>query len=105
MPEIDGINDIRKKLPAALLKEFDELKKYDAQVTKALQEPAMARLFFLDPGAALKKIGVPLSPQMAGLLEKNKVKDDRLRAKQYLFPDGQVVTPRLTVRFTGIWGR
>ena len=105
MPDINDVGKIRNKLPVSLQKEFDDLKKYDAQVMKALQDPKMARLFYLDPGAALKKIGVPLSPGMAEVLEKNKSNAGATRAKQYLFPGGDVVTPKVTVRFTGIRGR
>jgi hypothetical protein len=100
------MSNLLKKLPARQSDELQNLKKYDKLIVTTLaKDTDMARLFFLDPGAALKKMGVPLSPELATLLEKNKMSADSLRTKQYLFPDGEVVTPRVTVRFTGIRGR
>lgn len=96
---------LRKKLPEPIVKELQELKKYDAKILAALADKEMARLFYLDPGQALKKIGVPLSPRLEELLRKNRQTPATLKSKRYVLPSGQTITPIVNVRFRPAGGR
>ncbi len=94
-----------RKLPRAVLAELEGLKKYDAKIRAALARPQTARLFFSDPAAALREIGIALSPELEKLLKERRPAARAARAKRYIWPNGQTVTPKVTVRFRQTGGR
>jgi hypothetical protein len=92
--------ELLKKLPDHLQVEISDLKKHDARIREALKDADMAQLFFTDPGQALGKIGVPLSPELKDRLEKNKIPPNSGQVKTYTMRNGQTVNVKVNVKFT-----
>lgn len=89
-----------REISKDLINEMKALKKYESKILKALQDEKMAKLYFLDPEKALKKMGIEVSPKLEKMLEKVKLPEESFNIKTFVLPNGQVVTPRFTVRFT-----
>ena len=90
------------KLPPSLKKEMLAMRKSEALILKKLNKDAeLAKLFMADPGKALTKIGVLLSP---GLKKRLKPSDRLIQYSQPQethLPDRQTVTPRIIIKFSG----
>jgi len=80
--------------------EFDELAKHETRMMQLLSDPALHARFLQDPVGTLESHGVPVGPTI------------RLRLKRLLsgappeppvinLPNGQVLTPKITIRITG----
>jgi hypothetical protein len=84
----------------AVRKELDGLKQHESRILAGLKDPETARLFVTDPRAALVKMKVPLSPLMRAQLKGAQPPQELLQPKGYRLPNGQVVVPTVTIRFT-----
>ncbi|MEN6328776.1 MAG: hypothetical protein ABFC91_00605 [Methanobacteriaceae archaeon] len=89
-----------REISKDLLNEMKVLKKYESEILKALKDEKMAKIYFLDPKKALEKMGIEISPKLEKMLEKVRLPEESLNIKTFILPNGQVVTPRFTVRFT-----
>jgi hypothetical protein len=92
--------ELLKKLPDHLQAEISDMEKYNGQIREALKDEEMAQLFFKDPGQALGKIGIPLSPELKARLEKNPMPSNTKRVKTYTLKNGQTMNVNVTVKFT-----
>jgi hypothetical protein len=92
--------ELLKKLPDHLQVEISDLKKHDARIKEALKDREMAQLFFTDPGQALEKIGVPVSPELKDRLAQNKLPPASERIKSYTLRNGQTVDVKVNVKYT-----
>jgi len=93
------LDDMLKELPDALQEELRDLKKNDDKIMEALKDEEMAKLFFIDPGQALERMGIAISPQLRSLLEKNKLSPDVLKMRTHRLPNGQKVNTSFTIEF------
>jgi hypothetical protein len=92
--------DMRDRMPDYLRSELDGLRKHESKIMSALKNDDMARLFLSDPRAALHKMKVPLSPMAKVALSNVRLPGDLLQPKAYRLPNGQTITPKVTIRFT-----
>jgi hypothetical protein len=83
-----------------LQEEFDELATHESRMMQLLSEPVLHARFLQDPVGTLESHGIPVGPTI------------RLRLKRLIngappeppvinLPNGQVLTPKLTIRITG----
>lgn len=92
--------ELLKKLPDHLQVEITDLKKFDGQIREALKDGEMAQLFFNNPGEALGKMGIPLSPELKARLEKSRLPANTANVKTYTLRNGQTVNVKVNVKFT-----
>jgi hypothetical protein len=90
------------KLPPSLKKEMLAIRKSETLILEKLNNDAeLAKLFMTDPGKALTKIGVSLSPGLKKRLKPGDRPSHYSQPQEIRLPDGQTVTPRIKIRFTG----
>jgi hypothetical protein len=93
-------DQVMGQMDPTVRKELDDLRRHESKILAGLKNPETARLFVSDPRAALVKMKVPLSAQMRASLKDAKPPQDLLQPKGYRLPNGQVVVPTVTIRFT-----
>jgi len=92
---------IRQKVNPSLRKELDSLRRYEKRILTGLKDDETARLFLSDPGAALAKIGVAVPPAIRKRLKPDETVTDVLKPRKFRLPNGQIITPRIRINFTG----
>ena len=94
--------EIVQKLQPVVMKEILSLRRYERRVLSRLnKDEDLAKLFLVDPGAALAKMDVPVPPTIRKRLKPEAGLREILRPKKFRLPNGQVITPRVRIRFTG----
>jgi hypothetical protein len=91
---------IVEQLGPRLRAEFEELTKSEAKILRGLAAKGTAEEFVRDPAAALRRMKVDVPPTIAARLKNPELLGDIIAPRSYQLPNGQVVTPRVTVRFT-----
>jgi hypothetical protein len=90
------------KLPASLKKEMIAMRKHEALILEKLNnDEELARLFMDDPGNALTKMGLPLSPGLKKRMKPGDGLHQYSQPREIHLPDGQTVTPRMKIKFSG----
>jgi hypothetical protein len=84
-----------------LKKELDSLVKYEKRILTGLKNGETAKLFLTDPGAALTKIGISVPPTIRKRLKADETVTDILKPRKFRLPNGQVITPKIRINFTG----
>jgi hypothetical protein len=92
---------IRQKVNPSLRKDLDSLRRYEKRILTGLKDDETARLFLSDPGAALAKIGVTVPPAIRKRLKPDETVTDVLKPRKFRLPNGQIITPRIRINFTG----
>lgn len=92
---------IRGKLSPPLRKELDSLVKHERRILNGLKDDETVALFLRDPGAALAKMGVTVPPAIRTRLKPDETVTDLLKPRKFRLPNGQVITPRIRIHFTG----
>jgi hypothetical protein len=82
-----------------LREEFARLQKQEARIIAGLEDPEISRHFLEDPVGALDRMKVDVPPILRKRL-RAQARPDLLFPRQFRLPNGQVVTPQVTVRFT-----
>lgn len=95
-----AIGPIVDQLGPRLRAEFEELTKSEAKILRGLAAKGTAQEFLHDPAAALRRMKVDVPATMAARLKNPDLLGDLVAPRSYQLPNGQVVTPRVTVRFT-----
>ena len=91
-----------KRLPPELRKELENLAQYEGRILDGLKDPELSKLFVVDPAAALSRMKLTLSPLLRKRLRPNPAAlEEVLRARGFRTTSGQVVSPRVRIRFTG----
>jgi hypothetical protein len=90
---------MESRLPPHLREELDGLRKYESKILAGLKDADTARLFLIDPRAALNAMKVPLSPAARLALRDARPPASLLEPKGFRLPNGQVVVPKVTIRF------
>jgi hypothetical protein len=83
--------------------EFEQLARSESKIVKALARPEAARAFTSDPVAALEGIGVTVPPIIKQRLKAAAsagAGNSALAPLAFRMPDGGVITPKVTIRFT-----
>ncbi len=78
---------------------FGRLEKQESLILKGLEDPEVSQRFLQDPAGALDHMGVEVPPLLRKRL-RAQARPDLLLPRQFRLPNGQVVTPQITVRFT-----
>jgi len=78
---------------------FGRLEKQESLILKGLEDPEVSQRFLQDPAGALDHMGVDVPPLLRKRL-RAQARPDLLLPRQFRLPNGQVVTPQITVRFT-----
>ncbi|MDQ1395733.1 MAG: hypothetical protein QOG64_992 [Acidimicrobiaceae bacterium] len=87
-----------------LREEFEQLHKSEAKVLKALSNPETSAAFAADPLATLSGLGIQIPPIIKQRLKTAQLTanpGDLAQSRSFRLPDGQVVTARINIRFTG----
>lgn len=83
--------------------EFEQLARSESKIVKAMARPEVARAFASDPVAALEGIGVTVPPIIRQRLKTAAsagTGNSPLAPVAFRMPDGGVITPKVTIRFT-----
>jgi len=83
--------------------EFEQLARSESKIVKALTQPEVASAFAADPVAALEEIGVTVPPIIKQRLKTAAsagAGNSPLAPVTFRMPDGGVITPKVTIRFT-----
>jgi len=83
--------------------EFEQLARSESKIVKALARPETAQAFASDPVAALEGIGVTVPPiikQRLNTAASAGAGTSPLAPVAFRMPDGAVITPKVTIRFT-----
>lgn len=93
-------DEVLAAMPPDVAKAFRQMReRYGKRLDEGLQDPQVAELFVRDPIQALRKLGMEVPPQIARY-------GARMRQAQklsfsYRLPNGQVIRPRVNIRFHG----
>lgn len=90
------VEDLGPRLRA----EFEALERSEAKILRGLASQRNAEEFLKDPAAALRRMKVEVPPIIAARLKHPELLGGAVAPRSYLLPNGQVVTARVTVRFT-----
>lgn len=96
-----GRRHVLDQLDPAARSDVETLLAHDDKIRSALRDEGLRELFVRDPVRALAKAGVKVPPRLAARLkgfEPQGFLD--LGAREFLLPNGQVMRPRIRVRFT-----
>lgn len=95
----DDTRDPVARFAPHLREEFEEVRRSEDEIVRALEDPETAARFAADPVDALEQIGVKVPPVLKARLRAagpHVPPDDR----RFRLPNGQVVTAHVKVRFT-----
>jgi hypothetical protein len=93
-------NELRARLAPHLQDALDALIPHERRIVESLRDPEQAERFFRDPAAALEHAGIELSPLLRKQLAKARGSAEALLgARAFRLPTGQVVHPRIRIRF------
>lgn len=97
-PQAPKDEPLLEGLSPELQESLTKIKRYERSVLKKLKEPQLAELFLKDPGAALARMGIPMDPL---LRKRAKVEgiSDLLASRNFCFPNGQKIAPRIKISF------
>jgi hypothetical protein len=84
-----------------LREEFEILRRSEDKILRGLEDPRAAERFATDPARALAEIGVDVPPLMKGRLVGERRPEPIPSERRFRLPNGQVVTARVKVHFTG----
>jgi len=82
-----------------LREEFARLQKEESRILDGLADPEISQHFLEDPAGALDRMGIQVPPLLRKRL-RAQARPDLLSPRHFRLPNGQVVTPQITVRFT-----
>jgi hypothetical protein len=88
-----------EQLSPRLREDFARLQEQEARILGALADPEIHRHFLEDPAGALDRMGVEVPPILRRRL-RAQPRPDLVSPRRFRLPNGQVVTPEITVRFT-----
>jgi hypothetical protein len=91
---------ISEQLGPRLRAELEQIEKSEAKILRGLSSKRTAEEFLRDPAAALRRMKVDVPPIMAARLKEPSPLIGLVAPRRYQLPNGQVVTARVTVRFT-----
>lgn len=103
MPQ-DGLHSVTDRLGPRLREEFEQLAKSERKLLRALTKPEIARQFAADPLGALASLKIDVPPVIKQRLKTAAITGDAPdlhHRRSFQLPDGQVLTPTVTIRFTG----
>jgi hypothetical protein len=81
---------------------IEELAKHERRILAAVAKPDVAEEFLADPSKLLRRLKIPVPAAVAHRLRlptANRVED--VTAQPVVLPNGQVITPKVTVHITG----
>jgi hypothetical protein len=97
--EGDDREDPISRFAPHLRAEFEELRRSEAAILKALADPETAGRFAADPARTLEEIGVKVPPAIKARLA-SRPRSGLPAERRFRLPNGQVVTAHVKVRFT-----
>ena len=93
---------IIERIPPVFKKDLIALQKHETKILESLnKDEELAKLFLSNPGAALAKINIPVPQAMKKQLKPDQTLAQLLQPRQFRLANGQVVTPKVRIRFTG----
>ncbi|HKA04243.1 MAG TPA: hypothetical protein VKD67_07935 [Acidimicrobiales bacterium] len=103
-PPGGGIPPVGDQLGPRLRAEFAELQKSEGRLLRALAKPETAQAFVADPLGTFTALRIAVPPIIKQRLKAAPVTGDApnlQQARAFRLPNGQVVTAKVNVRFTG----
>lgn len=100
----EGLGPVVDRLGPRLRAEFEELQKSERTILAALAKPDTARQFAADPLATLTACKIEVPPIIKQRLKSAALTGDAPdlhRPRSFRLPNGQIVTARVNIRFTG----
>ena len=91
---------ISEVLGPRLRAELEEIEKSEAKILRGLSSKRTAEEFLKDPAAALRRMKVGVPPITAARLKDPSPLTGLVAPRRYQLPNGQIVTAKVTVRFT-----
>lgn len=82
---------------------IEELARQERRILAALDNnPEATEQFLTDPGTFLRRLRIPVPAAVAHRLRQPRANSpDSLVARPIVLPNGQTITPKVTVRITG----
>ena len=77
--------------PLWLQRELDAILEHRAKIHRALSDEAYAERFYVDPVAALRELGIPVSRRLSKTMRDNLAKMSRPQDLVVRMPNGEVV--------------
>lgn len=93
------LDELIQKQPSWLQRDLQTVQKYEAVILKALQDPEQQALFARDPAALLTRLKVPISGALRQKLRSDNAARDVTTPVAIRLPNGQVLRPKINVRF------
>jgi hypothetical protein len=100
LPAAYGGDNLYRHLPPDLRAELEALKKHGPAVLSKLDDDKVKAAFLQDPARALADMGVPLSARLRQRLSSELPPKSVLTPRAFRLLNGQIVTPKVTIRFT-----
>jgi hypothetical protein len=103
-PPGTGMGPVIDEMGPRLRAEFAQLQKSEGRLLKALTKPETAQAFAADPLGTLTALRIEVPPIIKQRLKAAPVTGDApdvQQARAFRLPNGQVVTAKVNLRFTG----
>ncbi|VBA58474.1 hypothetical protein [Mycobacterium attenuatum] len=103
-PDSRGLGQVIDRLGPRLRAEFEQLHKFERTILAALAKPEVARQFATDPLATLAALMIDVPPIIKQRLKAAPLTGDAPdlhRPRAFRLPNGQVITAKVNIRFTG----
>jgi hypothetical protein len=100
----NGLSPVIDQLGPRLRAEFEELQKSERTILAALAKPDAARQFAADPLATFAALRIQVPPIIKQRLKAAPLTGDAPdlhRPRSFRLPNGQVLTAKVNIRFTG----
>jgi hypothetical protein len=103
-PPPSGMGEVIDNMGPRLRAEFAQLQKSERRLLRALNNPETAQAFAADPLGTLTGLRIDVPPIIKSRLKAAPITGDApnlQQARAFRLPNGQVVTARVNLRFTG----
>ena len=93
-------NEFLDQVPPDLRKEIESLRTHEAKILAALKNPKMSDLYLHNPKALFAALKIPLPAGLSRRLKNQPIQHAFLQQRAFRLPTGQIITPKVSVRFT-----
>lgn len=97
---LDSTEELLQRLTPSLRKEIESLRAYEDRIVSALEDGETRDVFLKNPAVVLNQLELPLSATLKKRLKNGTGGEALSRVRRFRLPTGQVITPRVRVRFT-----
>jgi hypothetical protein len=98
-PPRRSLDEALKAQPEWIRSELEQLRRHEGPVLAALEDPEKHALFLRDPAALLKALEIPVSGALRQRLRAEVSRAEAVRPVAFRLPGGDLLRPRVRVRF------